>query len=143
MASKIKRVNSGKDNCPWCAYKFLEVHKCLTGEQVRTCDFRSLKMEKQAILERSKKEAKIIMGARSKLRSVSSSQEMEQVLRDVLDRAEGLKVMIRVLMEKFGMDEKDIKEHIGYKEPSVMERASIAVQTKLMERMRRQRKVKT
>ena len=112
--------------CEWCKYN---ENRCTTDEIVKSCDFKSLKMDKDAILTRAKEEYAIISKLKDDLKLEKDNKKVEVMAMDASDRLGGVTIMMRVLDEKFGMDRAEIMKQIGMQKVSMMD--SLKLGTKL------------
>lgn len=107
--------------CPWCI-ELKNENKC---DENPDCDFRSLPMEKEAILERLKKEYVVYAEIKDRAMKETTKAGQEQVLRACIDKLYGMNRMGQVLERKFGMTKKQIQEEVGIKDISFNERAKM------------------
>jgi hypothetical protein len=115
-------------DCPWCEYN----PKC---DRDKTCDFRSLKMQKKDILERIKFEKTFVDKAKETL--LKDRQHMKIAQKDIaelMDKLAGISIMTKVLQEKFKMTEEQVREECGFKALSLLQKARLAM---IMQSMRR------
>jgi hypothetical protein len=89
--------------CDWCSYR--AGGKC---HDEADCDFKSLKMDKAAIIERIKQEVGVIEDLRKKV-NLLSIQDAQVAYFNVIDTAKGIDIMAKVLEERFGMSEDEVK----------------------------------
>lgn len=100
------------------------------GCDPKDCDFKSLPLEKKAILERIKQEKisinaikeEIIAAQKSNLPLVSDKK-----ISDMADKIKGIEIMTEALREKFSMSVDEIKEGVGVKELSLSERIALKI----------------
>jgi hypothetical protein len=111
--------------CPWCEYK---KQPCSTAER-RTCDFRSLTMDRAAILDRIREESKVIHRVMEK-KSSASEKEIFQAM----DKISGVLIMVRVLREKFEMKDYQIRHLCNLPEISWAERMQLVLKLKTMQK---------
>ena len=117
--------------CPWCEYN---IHGC----QPKDCDFKSLRMEKKAILERMQQELDAINKAKRLLVSNRFAGDPKMVVLDIVDKLKGLDIMFKVLWKKFGMGEAEVKSHLTEVEKfSVADRLKLAIRFKSVDRGRK------
>lgn len=74
------------------------------------CDFKKLKYDKDAIVERLKKEAKWTQDMKQKIGKAVSAEEAEKMFAEMADKIVGMKIMVSRLKEDFGMDEVAVKQ---------------------------------
>ena len=120
-------VSPKKVVCPWCVYNS---HGC----PVDQCDFRTLPMEKDAILKRMGQELNIINSNKRALVSGKVADPKNAVV-GILDRVKGLDIMFNVLWKKFGMSEAEVKAQLPEVEKfSAADRLKLAIRYKSLDR---------
>ena len=119
------------DECKWCVYNG---GACKESERVRkACDFRTLPFEKDAIIARMREEKEFLARV---VKEKSSATEDD--LRIAMDKAAGMVIMSKVLMEKFGVKKEELQRELGSKELSWSERMKLALAVKMMQKKERQ-----
>jgi len=115
-------------DCPWCAFNPL----C---DKADSCDFRSLKYEKEAILERVKSE--LVEVDRLK-KGVLKSDDDERLimLRSAMDRLAGVNIMSARLKVDFGMTDEGLRVACEMKEMNFMQKMKLAILLKKMQMSR-------
>lgn len=111
-------------DCPWCKHNG---NRCDTAELKKSCDFRNLKFEKQAILDRAKIEYAGIQLLRAKMTKEKDKKVLEGLMLEAYDKSEGLKIMIRVLAEEFKMNPRAALKEIGFEKMSFSEAFKIYI----------------
>lgn len=121
--------------CPWCAF-----NKRGCGDKL-TCDFRTLKYEKQAILDRMKEERKRIETFKDTMIGVvfGDEKDAEKMMNDVVDITVALGIMVERLKEDFGMNESEIFKEVKYSEGAVDVWVKKAKLVSALSRMKRRR----
>jgi len=107
--------------CPWCKYQ--KEGKC----ELDDCDFKDLPFEKEAIIERMKREADHVIEVRDKI--ADKEIDEEQLKKDmalIMDLSMGMSIMVKALTEDFGMTEEEVKNAVGFKKMSLMQKARLA-----------------
>lgn len=116
--------DQAKVRCPWCVYNRF---RCGDDEE-KTCDFKSLPMEKGLILQRLKKEVGWLNEVRSQIaKGNMDGPDVESLLREASDKNQGVQIMFGVLEEKFGMSRKEILSSVGMQEASMMDKIRLSV----------------
>jgi hypothetical protein len=90
--------------CPWCKYS----PGCPEQEGSGSCDFKELPFEKQAIIERVKRESeniKVMLGKAAK----AGDADFNKVMSDCGDVFAGVKIMMNVLHSEFGVDRDEMQ----------------------------------
>jgi hypothetical protein len=126
--TKAKLVAERK-NCEWCEFTN---HIC---EKNPECDFKTLPVEKDAILQRMKLEFAVFDAARSIAASTKDDVEREGQLRVALDKIVGLNFMAKMLDNKFGMPASESFKYAGWEKPSLLERIKLVNELKKMRKV--------
>jgi hypothetical protein len=116
--------------CPWCSYR----HAPCTDEERKKCDFKTLKMDRDAIVERVKKESRVVQRVVAKVKKNGSTDDREVF--EAMDRLSGILIMIRVLKERFGMVECEIRKEANLPELSWAEKLQLILKLKSMQKAR-------
>lgn len=119
-----------KKTCEWCEFTD---HVC---EQNPECDFKTLPVKKDAILERMKVEYALFKAAKGVAASTKDEEEREERLRVALDKVVGMNFMAKMLEKKFNVPPSQSFAYAGWEKPSLLERV------KLMKQLSALRKVK-
>lgn len=107
------------EDCPWCGYTN---HMC---EGDATCDFRTLHVEKEAILQRMREEyPKFDVARRAAERERGKVEQMQQ-LQVAMDKLFGLQTMAKMLDERFGVPPSVSLVQAGWEKPSLLERVKL------------------
>ena len=117
-------------NCEWCAFTD---HIC---EKNPGCDFKTLPIEKDAILQRMRLEFAVFDAARVLAVSTKDDEEREGQLRVALDKIVGLNFMAKMLDNRFNVPASESFKYAGWEKPSLLERI------KLVNELKKMRKVK-
>jgi hypothetical protein len=100
------------------------------------CDFKTLPMEKEAIVDRVKEELEKIKVLKSRGEKAVAVEEVETLMREVYDRMEGVKIMVMTLKDDFNMDSKEMMQAFELKGMSVFDSIRLAMKVKHMEKVR-------
>ena len=117
--------------CPWCKHNG---GACNTPELVAKCDFRELPYNKLAIIKRAKEEFVKVQKIREELRDEKSHHDMEPKVIDAADRVAGIKIMMTVLKDEFGVN--DPVSVVGMPSMSTLDAIKMAIKLKNMEKNR-------
>jgi glutaredoxin len=108
-------------DCPWCKFN----PQC---DKADSCDFRSLPYEKDAIIERVKKENAEVEKIKSHvLQDREQYKVQEKMLRDAFDKMAGVKIMCDRLEADFKMTELQIREACGLKSLTLLQKAKLVM----------------
>ena len=119
-------------SCPWC--KFQAGGKCGLDD----CDFKKLPFKKDAIVERMKREADHVIEVRNRL--ADKELDEDQIRKDValvMDLSIGMTIMTKALTEEFGMTEDEVKNEVGIKKMSMLQKAKLASKMAQFKMMRK------
>ena len=123
-----------KVRCPWCAYNRF---RC-ADEDEKVCDFKSLPMEKEAIVRRLKMEMEGIADMRKELVRGTVDDDAKQLMfREASDRAEGIQIMTGVLEEKFGVSKKQLLKELDVHDLSFTEKVRLSVKLATLKAVRK------
>lgn len=118
------------EECRWCAYnKGVCKESALVKQR---CDFKDLPFENGAIMERMRVEKAYL-----DLVVKEKDRVDEARLRVAMDKAAGMVIMSKVLIEEFGVSKSELRKALGSKELSWSERAKLALMVKLMQKGRK------
>ena len=125
----IENLKEGKKNrCVWCKHN---EYRCRSNSVEATCDFRTLPLQKEAILHRMKKEKELL----DKMKRNIDKADVA-VLRDLFDKAAGLAIMKSVLISELHMTDEEVRKAVGLKDDRWAEKMKLLLKVKHMQKQR-------
>jgi hypothetical protein len=109
---------------------------CENEEFHKSCDFRELPYEKEAILVRLKFEWSEIQRIRVLLVNEKYREVAEKMARDVMDKSQAVQVMMVALKEDFKMRQGEVLRELKIERPGVIESVKLMAKLQKMKRER-------
>jgi hypothetical protein len=117
-----------KELCPWCK------QTDFVCEGREDCDFKTLKKDKVAILERMKVEWGRYSGAVERIKVETDRKKQEALVTVAMDSMFGLNKMADALEREFGVARVDAMKDAGYKPPTFAEKLKLMSKMKQLRR---------
>jgi len=121
-----KVTSKKKKHCGWCKYND---YRCTSNDVVATCDFRTLALNKEAVVTRIKEEKKF-------LDSLKANKTDEEVAMRAVDILSGISIMVKYLEEEHNMNSEEIMKDIGVPEMSWAAKMKLVMKMKAMKKTR-------
>jgi len=122
-------------DCAWCKY----VPNC-PDKNGDKCDFKTLKWDKDVIVKRVSKEYEYIKKARAKAVAEKDPIKLNKIMAEVMDKGEGIKIMMDVLTKEFKVKPKELKESLNIEDMSFTEKMKIFMKLQMLKNKRRSKK---
>jgi hypothetical protein len=116
------------EKCRWCKVN----PGCEKNDFWKECEFRSLKFEKQDILERVRSEWEKIRLMREKVVAGAALEEVSEMF----DKMHAVQIMMGVLEEEFGMKKKEVLDVLKVEKPSLIESVKLMAKIKMLQKSR-------
>lgn len=119
-----------KERCPWCVHNEFRCGE----EEEKTCDFKTLKFDRESILRRMESEHEKIEEMKKRVEKGDTS-----AVNDLVDKSAGFSIMMRRLEVDFGVKREDIMRRFGMKDLTFTEKVRLVTKLAQMKEQRRKK----